>query len=49
MCELGSFKPNTCVDTSTVLNLEEENMNNSVHHTCSMMVPVPVVFSDTCI
>ena len=35
----------TIVDTSTVLNLEEENMKNSAHHTCTM---VPIL-SDTCI
>ena len=36
----------TIVDTSIVLNLEEENMKNSAHHTC-MMVPVPVLLSDS--
>ena len=40
----------TIVDTSTVLNLEEENMKNSAHHspiyTCTM-VPIPVVLNDS--
>ena len=41
----------TIVDTSIVLNLEEEeNMKNSAHHSpihVYMMVPVPVVLSDS--